>query len=143
MFLTSKLITGFIDEVTSKRISQSIAYLPNGSEYIYIGFCISKMKCTKNGLYGQTALKNASVRPWSRGRGSGFSGDAPIHHLGVCNNRWGYLERPVKAEPWNFGPLHTRAKSHDHEIVRAQKKASKCCPKTPPKSCNVVTNSQV
>ena len=29
------------------------------------------------------------------------------------------------------GPLHTRAKSRDHEIVRAQKKVSKGRPKTP------------
>ena len=41
------------------------------------------------------------------------------------------------------GPLHTQAKSHDHEIVRAQKKMSKGCPKTPPKSCSVVTDPQV
>ena len=33
------------------------------------------------------------------------------------------------------GPLHTRAKSHDHQIVRAQKKVvSKGRPNTPPKS---------
>jgi hypothetical protein len=35
MFLTSKLITCFIDSFTSKRKSQSIAYLLNGSEQIY------------------------------------------------------------------------------------------------------------
>ena len=40
-------------------------------------------------------------------------------------------------------PLHTRAKSHDHEIVRAQKKVSKGCPNTPPKSCSVVSDPQV
>ena len=33
---------------------------------------------------------------------------------------------------WVLGPLHTRAKSHDHEIVRAQKGVSKGRPKTPP-----------
>jgi hypothetical protein len=42
-----------------------------------------------------------------------------------------------------LGPLHKRAKSCDHEIVRAQKKSSKGCPKTPPKSCSVVTDPQV
>jgi hypothetical protein len=42
-----------------------------------------------------------------------------------------------------LGPLHTRAKSHDHEIVRAQKKASKGHLKTPLKSCSVFTNLQV
>jgi hypothetical protein len=43
------------------------------------------------------------------------------------------------------GPLHTRAKSRDHEIVRAQKKVSKGRPakSLPPKSCSVVTESQV
>jgi hypothetical protein len=41
------------------------------------------------------------------------------------------------------GPLHTRAKSRDHEIVRAQKKVSKGHPKTPPKSWSVVTDPQV
>jgi hypothetical protein len=30
-----------------------------------------------------------------------------------------------------LGPLHTRANSHDHEIVRAQMKVSKGRPKTP------------
>ena len=35
MFLTSKLITCFIDGFTSKMKSQSIAYLLNGSEHIY------------------------------------------------------------------------------------------------------------
>ena len=42
-----------------------------------------------------------------------------------------------------LGPLHTRAKSHDHETVRAQKKVFKGCPNTPPKSCSVVTYPQV
>ena len=35
IFLTSKLITCFIDSFTSKMKSQSIAYLLNGSEHIY------------------------------------------------------------------------------------------------------------
>ena len=34
MFLTSKLITSLINGFTSKRKSQSIAYLPNESEHI-------------------------------------------------------------------------------------------------------------
>ena len=42
-----------------------------------------------------------------------------------------------------LGPLHTWAKSRDREIVRAQKKVSKGRPKTPPKSCSVVTDPQV
>ena len=44
---------------------------------------------------------------------------------------------------WYLGPLHTQAKSHDHEIVRAQKKVFKCRSMTPPKSCSVVTDPQV
>ena len=36
-----------------------------------------------------------------------------------------------------------RATSHDHEIVRAQKKVSKGRPKAPPKSCSVVMDPQV
>ena len=35
IFLTSKLITCFIDGFTSKVRSQSIAYLLNGSEHLY------------------------------------------------------------------------------------------------------------
>jgi hypothetical protein len=35
MFLTSKLITSFIEGFTSKRKSQSNAYLLNGNEHIY------------------------------------------------------------------------------------------------------------
>ena len=35
IFLTSKLITCFIDSFTSKMKSQSIAYLLNESEHIY------------------------------------------------------------------------------------------------------------
>ena len=42
-----------------------------------------------------------------------------------------------------LGPLHTRAKSRDHEIVRAQKKVPKGRPNTPPNSCSVVTHPQV
>ena len=42
-----------------------------------------------------------------------------------------------------LGPLHTRAKSRDHDIVRAQKKVSKGRPNTPPKSCSVVMDPQV
>ena len=38
---------------------------------------------------------------------------------------------------------HTRAKSRDQEIVRAQKKVSQARPNKPPKSCSVVTDPQV
>jgi hypothetical protein len=50
----------------------------------------------------------------------------------ICGTQISYL-----------GPLHTRAKSHDHKIVRAQKKVSKGRRKTPPKSCSVVTDPQM
>lgn len=42
-----------------------------------------------------------------------------------------------------LGQLHIRAKSRDHGIVRAQKKVSKGCPRTPPKSCSAVMDPQV
>jgi hypothetical protein len=45
MFLTSKLIKCFIDSFTSKRKSQSSAYLLNGSEHIY---CILDLE---NGMH--------------------------------------------------------------------------------------------
>ena len=41
------------------------------------------------------------------------------------------------------GPLHTQAKSRDHEIVRAQMKVSEGRPNTPLKSCSVVTDPHV
>jgi hypothetical protein len=44
---------------------------------------------------------------------------------------------------WSLGPLHTWAKSRDHEVVRAQKKVSNGRPNTPPKSCSVVMDPQV
>ena len=43
----------------------------------------------------------------------------------------------------HLGPLHTRARSSDHEIVRAQMKVSKGRPNTPPELCGVVTGPQV
>ena len=39
--------------------------------------------------------------------------------------------------------VHTRAKSHDHDIERAQKKVPKGRANTPPKSCSVVTDPPV
>jgi hypothetical protein len=41
------------------------------------------------------------------------------------------------------GPLHTRAKSRDHEIVGAKRKCPMAVPRPPPKSCSVVTDPQV
>jgi hypothetical protein len=66
MFSTSKLITCFIDALTLKRNSQSIAYYSMEMN-TYIGFWTLKMKCTQYGLYGQMTFKNARVKPWSGG----------------------------------------------------------------------------
>jgi hypothetical protein len=52
--------------------------------------------------------------------------------------------RPTKIVREYLGrPLHTRAKSCDREIVRAQKKASKGRRNSPPKSCGVVMDPRV
>ena len=51
---------------------------------------------------------------------------------------WGYV-----APRTTLRPLHTHTKSRDHEIVRAHKKVSKGRRNTPPKSCSVVTDTQV
>jgi hypothetical protein len=45
--------------------------------------------------------------------------------------------------PNKLGPLHTRAKSRDHEIVRAQKKLSKGRSNTPPTSYSAVIDPKV
>ena len=62
IFLTSKLIPCLSGSFTSKMKSQSIVYLFNGCEhiyvYIYIWFWIFKMKCTQYGLYGQSGLQS-------------------------------------------------------------------------------------
>ena len=47
------------------------------------------------------------------------------------------INQAVQTEKRQIHPL-TRAKSRDHEIVRAQKNVSECRPVTPPKSCSVV-----
>jgi len=64
--------------------------------------------------------------------------------LGYTNTKACCKETPTTK--WNekaLGALHTRAKSRDHEIVTTQMKVSKGQPKTPAKSCSVVTNPQV
>ena len=48
------------------------------------------------------------------------------------------IERSKHLRCTHLGPFHTRAKSHDHEIVRAQRKMSKGHFKRPPKSCTIV-----
>ena len=73
IFLTSKLITCFIDDFTSKIISQPIAYY-SMEVNVYIGFWTLKMKCTLFGLYGQVAFKNARAllffEVWRSGHGT-------------------------------------------------------------------------
>jgi hypothetical protein len=60
MFLTSKLITCFIDGLSLKRKSQSVAYLLNESEHIYwILDLDNEVHPISYGLYGQATFKNA------------------------------------------------------------------------------------
>ena len=54
-----------------------------------------------------------------------------------------YHSSSCNAHRGNLGPLHTRAKSYDYEIVRAQQKVCKGHPKTPSKSCSVGGDPQV
>ena len=55
----------------------------------------------------------------------------------------GHFRWCTKLGNTDLEPLHTRAKSRDHEFVRAQKKVSKGRPNTPPKSSSVVTDPLV
>jgi hypothetical protein len=56
VFLTSKLITCFIDGFTLKRELQSIVHLLTLNWDIYIYWISLKMKCTQYGIYEQTAF---------------------------------------------------------------------------------------
>ena len=67
MFLTSKLITCFIDGFNLKRRSQSIAYLLNESEHIHWIWTL-KLKCTQYGLHEQAAFKNTRALLFLRSR---------------------------------------------------------------------------
>ena len=60
---------------------------------------------------------------------------------GEIRNQLVYSHGGLAESIW--GSLHTRAKSHDGDIVRAQKKVSIGRPKTPPNACSVVMDSQV
>jgi hypothetical protein len=83
---TSKIITCFIDGFTSKRKSQPIVYLLNGSEHTYWILDLEN-EVHSHGLYRQTTFKNASVRPGPGGQGSSFS----VLHLPVALTRANYL----------------------------------------------------
>jgi hypothetical protein len=56
VFLTSKLITCFVDGFTSKREFQSIVHLLTMNWDIYIKFRTLKMKRIQYGIYEQTAF---------------------------------------------------------------------------------------
>src|ERR1700738_2481662 len=65
IFLTSKLITCFIDGFTLKmKSSQLLIYSMKVN--IYIGFETLKMKRTQYGICGQVAFKNASTLVFSK-----------------------------------------------------------------------------
>ena len=79
-FLTSKLITFFIDGFTSGMNSQLVAYLLSGSAHIYIGFETLKVKCTHYGNYSQMAFKNARAMLFLKlgGAGNNFQSGSKI-----------------------------------------------------------------
>ena len=105
-FLTSKYITCFIDSFTLKRKSQSIAYLPNGSEHIYWILDLenemhsiwviwsSLQECKGQVRVGHARIGVGEGRDLSMSgnRGSDFFGAAPARRSGACNARRGYLK---------------------------------------------------
>ena len=90
MFLTSKLIPCLIDGFTSKRESQSIAYLLNESEHIDIGFWTLKMKCIQYGLYGQWPLRMQGQFHFSKSNGAANNFQSASKDFDVF--LWGMLE---------------------------------------------------
>ena len=105
--------------------------------------------CIENVLY-QSAKPRFECEPgllwclWRRTRGSNNGGLSSTWQaqwnvqktkqlfLGSQN-----LSRMVSLRHSYLGPRHTRAKSRDHGIVRAQKKVPKGHPNAPPNSCSV------
>ena len=71
------------------------------------------------------------------------SGSALDSSVSFSLGFWAPPTPRVLGWPFSTGPLHTRAKSRIHEIVRAQKKVPKGRPNTPLKSCTVVTDPPV
>ena len=65
MNMTSKLMTCFMNNFTSKKESQSIAYLLNGSGHIYWILDLDTMSSALNMLYGQAAFRTPRIRPGS------------------------------------------------------------------------------
>ena len=89
MFLTSRLITCFIDTFTSKRKSQSIAYLLHGSEQIY---WIMDLEDEVHSIWviWQATFKNARVKP-----GSGLSRVRACHAQGTKALAFSVLPLPA------------------------------------------------
>ena len=96
MFLTSKLITCFIDGFTSGMKSRSIASLLIGNAhiYVYIGFQTLKMKCAQYGICSQAPSKNARAICFSKlgGAGNNFRSGLEISLEGCPN----YVPLPWK-----------------------------------------------
>ena len=65
---------------------------------------------------------------------------ARLHAFPTSKTNCGAAKLSHVPNPRSLGSLHTQAKSRDHDIVRAQKKVSKCGPNTNLKSCSVVTD---
>ena len=72
MFLTSKLVSCFIDGFTSRMKSQSIAYLLLGSAHIDWILDLEG-KCTQVGICSQMAFKNARAMFFLKLGGSGIN----------------------------------------------------------------------
>ena len=71
MFLTSKLVSCFVDGFTSRMKSQSIAYLLLGSAHIDWILDLEG-KCTQVGICSQMAFKNARAMFFLKLGGSGI-----------------------------------------------------------------------
>jgi len=100
MVLTSKLITWFIDVFTSKRKSQSIAYLHNENEHILdfgpwkwntlnMGYMDKRPSRMQRSSQGQGMPRSRGPRLWL------LSG-APACRPNACNTCRRYLERPFR-----------------------------------------------
>src|ERR1700738_720627 len=102
IFLTSKLISCFIDGFTLKmKSSQLLIY--SREVNIYIGFETLKMKCTQYGICGQVGFKNASTLVFSKSGGRAAVFGRAQKNVGDCSlteyspprkARGGVLQRP-------------------------------------------------
>ena len=70
--------------------------------------------------------------------------DVPCRQSSVIGLNIAHITKKGNYFGYDGGPLHTGAKSRDHDILRAHKKVSEGRPNAPPKSsCSVVTDPQV